>query len=192
MVFLSAVPVLLVVLLELVTLAGPRPPRPEAAPLPGEARATSLALAASTGAGEGAVAGPGDRDRGVVEGVLTSAEALRGAPYLYGGQAPGTGFDCSGFVGYVYRLHGISLPRTSRAQARVGEAVPSDPESFRPGDLLFFATSGGSVDHVALYTGDDRILHASETGGTVREDRLDGPSGGWLLERLVGVRRVVR
>ena len=191
-------------------LPGPRPPRPAPVEEEGGARWVVLEQARATppvgdAAGERApiwsVGGateastpprdPSDPAPRLVEAVLVSAETLKGAPYLYGGEAPGTGFDCSGFVSYVYALHGVPLPRTSRAQARFGEPVAPDPGRFRPGDLLFFATSGDDVDHVALYAGDGRLLHASSTGGDVREDDLGGPGGAWLLDRLVTVRRVV-
>lgn len=183
MVLLPAVPILLIILLELVVLPGPRPPRARPHPASG---APTVVL--GPGAAETARR---DSIRTLVDGVLTSAEALRGIRYVYGGQAPGTGFDCSGFVGYVYRLHGIPLPRTSRAQARFGHEVPADPEAYRPGDLLFFDGGGGVVDHVALYAGDGLFLHASEAGGEVRLDPLTGPGGAWYRDRLVGVRRVV-
>lgn len=183
LVFLSAVPILLVVVVQLLTLAGPHPPRAVAAPAWGEL-VTVVREDASPPAGP-------DSAPALVHEVLTSAEALRGTRYVYGGQRPETGFDCSGFVGYVYGLQGVRLPRTSRAQARAGRAVSADPDAFRPGDLLFFATTGGSVDHVALYAGDGLLLHASEIGGEVREDDLWGVGGGWLFDRLVGVRRIV-
>lgn len=183
MVFLSAVPILLVVLVQLATLAGPRPPRAVAAPAGGEL-VTVVREDGSPPAGL-------DSAPALVHEVLTSAEALRGTRYVYGGQRPETGFDCSGFVGYVYGLQGVRLPRTARAQARVGRGVATDPDAFRPGDLLFFATTGQHVDHVALYAGDGLLLHASENGGEVREDDLGGRGGEWLLDRLVGVRRVV-
>lgn len=183
MVFLSAVPIFLVVLLELLTLAGPRPPRAVAASAGGEP-VTVVWQNGSPPAGL-------DPAPALLHEVLTSAEALRGTRYVYGGQGPETGFDCSGFVGYVYGLHGVRLPRTSRAQARAGRAVATDPDAFRPGDLLFFATTGQHVDHVALYAGDGLLLHASEVGGEVREDDLWGARGRWLFDRLVGVRRIV-
>lgn len=183
MVFLSAVPIFLVVLLEVLTLAGPRPPRAVAASAGGE-HLTVVWENGSSPAGLEPVPA-------LLHEVLTSAEALRGTRYVYGGQGPETGFDCSGFVGYVYGLHGVRLPRTSRAQARAGRAVATDPDAFRPGDLLFFATTGQHVDHVALYAGDGLLLHASEVGGEVREDDLWGARGRWLFDRLVGVRRIV-
>ena len=107
-------------------------------------------------------------------GNLTSyASSLIGAPYKYGGNSPKTGFDCSGFVGHVYRhTLGISLPRSTGDISRVGKAVRSD--DLLPGDLVFFDTLHRSFSHVGIYLGDDRFIHAPSNGGSVRvENMLD-------------------
>src|SRR5918993_4334944 len=72
--------------------------------------------------------------------VLATARRYLGARYRYGGESPASGFDCSGFVQYVYGRHGVDLPRTSRLQASAGHSIPRDVQSLQPGDLLLFAS----------------------------------------------------
>lgn len=123
--------------------------------------------------------------------ILTTADRYVGTPYTWGGTSPTKGFDCSGFVQYVFRRHGVELPRTSRQQARVGEAVSPDESALRPGDLMLFASHGTRIDHVAIYAGDGRIIHATSSGGGVRYDRLDSRRGAWFRAHHVRTRRVV-
>lgn len=124
------------------------------------------------------------------EGVATHiiAEATRhiGTRYRWGGEST-SGFDCSGFVRYVFRqTEGITLPRTSREQARFGS--PVSPDQLRPGDILSFATSGGSrVSHVGVYIGDNKFVHASSGSGRVRIDTLTG----YYAKRFVNARRPI-
>ena len=83
-----------------------------------------------------------------------------GHRYVWGGNDPHTGADCSGFVKYVYsHVAGITLPRTSREQARQGTPIKSS--QMRPGDLIFYANGGGTVNHVAMYIGNGQIVHAA-------------------------------
>lgn len=106
------------------------------------------------------------------EEVLFAALGLVGTPYRYGGNTPDSGFDCSGLIGYVYRgAAGMALPRTTSAMSTLGVGVSRN--ALQPGDLLFFATSGGrKVSHAAIYVGEGRFVHAPSSGGTVRLDRL--------------------
>jgi cell wall-associated NlpC family hydrolase len=122
--------------------------------------------------------------------VLRTADRYLGVPYRWGGTSPRTGFDCSGYVQYVYADEGVKLPRTSRQQAVAGTRRPTRWDAAGPGDLVMFAKPGEAVSHVAFYVGDGRILHASSSGGGVRYDDLDTPRGRWYRERLVAVRRV--
>lgn len=83
-----------------------------------------------------------------------------GNRYVWGGTNPNTGADCSGFVQYVMRnAAGVSLPRTSREQAKVGRAVKSG--GMLPGDLIFYTNKSGTVNHVAMYIGNGQIVHAA-------------------------------
>lgn len=83
-----------------------------------------------------------------------------GNRYVWGGTNPNTGADCSGFVQYVMRnAAGVSLPRTSREQAKAGRAVTAS--EMLPGDLIFYTNSGGVVNHVAMYIGNGQIVHAA-------------------------------
>jgi cell wall-associated NlpC family hydrolase len=131
--------------------------------------------------------------RAVVHGVdvVRSARRFLGAPYRLGGTTP-RAFDCSGFVRYVFALHGLALPRTAHEQAAVGEA-PAPGDSLEQGDLLFF-WGGHGAQHIAIYVGGDSIIHASSTGHTVRIDRLTGGARArrtWFNQRLIAVRRVL-
>ena len=121
--------------------------------------------------------------------VLNTADRYIGVPYVWGGNTP-NGFDCSGFTKYVFAKNGVSLPRTSREQARVGGAVPLDYGAMLPGDILLFAEPGEAVSHVAIYVGSGRIIHASSAAGEVSYLDLDGSRGAWYVQNLVAVRRL--
>jgi len=125
--------------------------------------------------------------------VVDTARAYLGRPYRLGGQgADGDGFDCSGLIQYAYRVHGITLPRVSRDQARVGAPVERRLDQLRPGDILTFGRRRGGVTHVALYTGEGRFLHAARDG--VRESPFveSDPYGRYWLRRWLGVRRLLQ
>ena len=123
--------------------------------------------------------------------VLATGHQYLGERYVYGGAKPAVGFDCSGFVQYVFGRHGISLPRTSRQQSTAGRALPSTGTALRPGDLMLFSSKGRGVDHVAIYAGDNRIIHSSAGAGGVVYDDLSTPRGKWYLARHVASRRVL-
>lgn len=124
--------------------------------------------------------------------LLHTADGYLGEPYVWGGSAPGAGFDCSGFVQYVYRQHGVQLPRTSREMWLVGEAVPGGLTDLRPGDLMFFAENrNGRITHVGMYAGENMLLHSSKSGGGVGYDDLSTHRGEWFRDIYVGGRRVL-
>ena len=122
--------------------------------------------------------------------VLLNAEPLLGTPYVWGGSSP-SGFDCSGFVQYVFARNGVYLPRTSREMALVGEPVPTDLSALQPGDLMFFANPGEGISHVAIYAGDKTIVHSSRSGRGVGYDDLSVSRGRYFTQRFVEARRVL-
>jgi len=126
-------------------------------------------------------------DDGKVKTVLQKALALLGTPYRWGGSDPDKGFDCSGLVGYVFRnALGIELPRVSRDMAKSGELV-TDRAKLVAGDLVFFGRKG-RVNHVGIYVGDGRFVHAPSRGKDVTVSSLDQGywSGRFLQARRVG------
>ena len=122
--------------------------------------------------------------------VLPTAEKYLGVPYRWGGTSPRTGFDCSGFVQYVFAKHGARLPRTARQQASSGQRLRPVWSALRPGDLVMFAERGRGISHVAIYVGRRRIIHATSSGRRVRYDALDTKRGQWFARHLVAARRV--
>jgi cell wall-associated NlpC family hydrolase len=125
---------------------------------------------------------------GAARRVVPTAEQYIGVPYRYGGTSP-SGFDCSGFVQYVYGIQGVDLPRTSRQMAGVGIAVEPSTRSLIVGDLMLFA-QGGRISHVAIYAGNGRFIHSSSSGSGVRYDDLATRRGRWFADHMVAARRV--
>ena len=110
-----------------------------------------------------ASSGQGDLRRELVSTV----RRFLGVPYRWGGEDRQNGFDCSGLTMVSYRLNGLNLPRNSRAQFQAGRSVAK--KNLQQGDLVFFATKGGTrVTHVGMYIGDGQFIHAPRTGKTVR------------------------
>jgi len=99
------------------------------------------------------------------DSMITYASSFQGVNYVWGGTSP-SGFDCSGFVQYVYAHFGISIPRTSEAQFGAGTSVAQS--DLQPGDLVFFHDSGSGPGHVGMYIGGGLMIHAPHTGDVVR------------------------
>jgi len=135
------------------------------------------------------VIGTASRGAGAARRVVPTAEQYIGTPYRYGGTSPRTGFDCSGFVQYVYGIQGVDLPRTSRQMAGSGVAVDPSTRALAVGDLMLFS-QGGRISHVAIYAGNGRFIHSSSSGNGVRYDDLGTRRGRWFAEHLVAARRV--
>jgi cell wall-associated NlpC family hydrolase len=125
---------------------------------------------------------PSDLPRPAVVGTALS---LQGAPYRSGGTDP-SGFDCSGFVTYVFAQQGLALPRTVVEQYDAGRDVPS--ASLSPGDLVFFSTVAPGASHVGIAISADEFVHAPTSTGVVRVERLTAP---YWSSRFVGIRRVM-
>jgi cell wall-associated NlpC family hydrolase len=113
-----------------------------------------------------------------------TALGLRGAPYRNGGADP-RGFDCSGFVQYVFGRHGLAVPRDVRRQFDLGREVNLD--GLAPGDLVFFTTTAPGASHVGIALGGDQFVHAPSSSGVVRVEHL---SARYWASRYIGARRV--
>ena len=115
--------------------------------------------------------------------AIQKASTQQGVNYVWGGESPGSGFDCSGLVQWAYQQAGISLPRVAQDQFNATTKVAKN--AAQPGDLVFFGTGSNGVDHVGLYIGNDQMIVAPHTGTKVQIQ-----SG--VLERkdLVGVTAV--
>lgn len=117
--------------------------------------------------------------------IVKDALALRGAPYRNGGSDP-KGFDCSGFVQYVFGKHGVKLPRGTREQLEHGTEVRL--AAIAPGDLIFFSTTASNeVSHVGVAIGGDEFVHAPSARGVVRVEKFSAP---YWSRRIIGVRRI--
>jgi len=117
---------------------------------------------------------------------VAAARTLTGVRYQLGGDSPATGFDCSGYVRYVYGLFRIRVPRTVAEQYQAGK--PAKGKAIKAGDLLFFRTTGRGVSHVALAIGPDEFIHAPAELGAVRMEKLSSP---YWHARFIGARRIL-
>lgn len=119
-----------------------------------------------------------------VDGIIATAKKYIGTPYVWGGTTP-AGFDCSGYVQYVFKHHGIQLPRTSSQQFQSGIAVSK--ANLKPGDLVFFATSFGSVNHLGIYIGNNQFIHCGSSTGVT----ITSLNNSYWAPRYAGARRVL-
>jgi murein DD-endopeptidase len=121
--------------------------------------------------------------------VVQRALAHLGVRYRFGGTTPETGFDCSGFVRWVFRdvPAALELPRASYDMARFA-APDVDPGALAPGDLVFFRIRGKRVSHVGIYIGESKFIHAPSRGGQVRVDQLEDR---YWKRRFAGAKRVL-
>ena len=125
--------------------------------------------------------------RGDVDDLIGSAMGFLGVAYRFGGASP-SGFDCSGFMQYIFRkAFAVNLPRTSAEQANVGVAV--NRSQLQPGDMVFFRTAGSRISHVGMYIGNDRFIHAPRTGKRIEITSL---SNRYWSARYATARRVKR
>lgn len=123
-----------------------------------------------------------DRDMGAI--AARTAERFVGIPYRWGGDNVVEGMDCSGFVRAVYNLCGLSIPRTSSDQFKAGESVSKS--DLLDGDLVFFGSSTDKINHVGIYVGGGRFVHAPRRG---EEIRVTAVNESYFEKRFVGARR---
>jgi cell wall-associated NlpC family hydrolase len=122
----------------------------------------------------------------VMNDLAMYALSLDGIPYKYGGTSPETGFDCSGFVRYVYKKSiGLSLPRVTEDISEVG--TEEDLDELRPGDLVFYNTMHKRYSHVGIYLGDGQFVHSPSTGKSVTVANMNDS---YWRKRYNGARRI--
>jgi len=118
--------------------------------------------------------------------ILINAMSLTGIKYKYGGNDPDTGFDCSGFVRYVFsHAANLTLPPTARAISQIGKTVKKD--ELQPGDLVFFNTLKSAFSHVGIYIGNNKFIHAPSSGSTVR---IENMQTNYWAKRFNGAQRL--
>lgn len=116
--------------------------------------------------------------------LLDTALSYRGVPYRNGGSDP-NGFDCSGFVQWVFAQHGVRLPRAVEDQYQLGSTI--DRDAVEPGDLVFFETVSRGASHVGIALGGNEFVHAPSSRGVVR---IESYAIAYWKQRFVGARRV--
>jgi cell wall-associated NlpC family hydrolase len=144
--------------------------------------AASADAGASAGGGAAPVAiaaAPVAAPNHAAQVAVDTALAQQGKPYVWGGTGPG-GYDCSGLTSAAYKAAGISIPRTSKAQATAG--VPVDKAHLQPGDLIFFYSP---VSHVGMYIGNGQMVHSSTFGQPVKVAPVDSMKGYNTARRVV-------
>lgn len=118
--------------------------------------------------------------------ILMNALSLTGIKYTYGGNSPETGFDCSGFVRYVFQqATNLTLPHGARAISQLGQSISMD--QLQPGDLVFFNTLKSAFSHVGIYVGDKRFIHAPSSGGNIHIVNMEDA---YWAKRYSGARRI--
>lgn len=124
----------------------------------------------------------------LLSSMVDRARSQLGTRYVFGGERPGQGLDCSSFARFAMEALGITLPRTAAQQARIGQPVPRDRAKLLPGDLLTFGR-GSTVSHVGIYLGEGRFIHASVTSHKIIETTID--RNPLLFKRWQGARRLI-
>lgn len=118
--------------------------------------------------------------------VMVNALSLTGVRYKYGGNSPETGFDCSGFVRYVFKqATSLTLPRSAIEISQLGTTIPR--HELQPGDLVFFNTLKSAFSHVGIYVGNNRFIHSPSSGGKVRVESMQD---GYWAKRFNGAQRI--
>lgn len=116
--------------------------------------------------------------------VVYSAKQQIGLPYVWGGEDPNRGFDCSGLIKYTFQEFNVNLPHRADLQYKYGNPVAKS--GLQAGDVVFFATGGYPIGHVGIYVGDNQFIHAPRRGRPVQVDSL---ASGYYSQHFVGARR---
>lgn len=120
--------------------------------------------------------------------LLRDANFFKGGKYIWGGTTP-KGFDCSGYVQYLFKKHKVNLPRTAWSQSKLGQKITLP--QLKTGDLLFFNTDksrGIPVSHVGIYMGDDKFIHAASR----KKGIIISPLSGYYQDRFVVAKRIIK
>ena len=139
----------------------------------------------STTKTEGGNGGGSTPSTSIGETIVATAKQYMGAPYVYGGMSP-SGFDCSGFVNYVYKLCGYSMSRVASSIYN-NNGTYVEKANLQIGDLVFFASNSSSIGHVGIYIGNGQFIHSSSGAGCVVISDL---SSNYYLKNYVGAKRI--
>ncbi len=123
--------------------------------------------------------------RDKVAGVIATAKKYIGTPYKFGGTTP-KAFDCSGYLQYVFKEHGMAVPRTADEQFKLGKSARTS--ELEAGDLVFFETYEAGASHCGIYLGDGKFIHASTSKGV----RIDELAGDYWKTHFYGAKHIVR
>lgn len=116
--------------------------------------------------------------------IVATGKNYIGVPYVFGGTTP-SGFDCSGFLQYVFKQNGITIPRLADEQYKLGKSV--SPSQLEPGDLVFFSTYEPGPSHCGIYVGGGNFMHASSSKGI----RIDALSNEYWRPRFLGAKKII-
>ena len=116
--------------------------------------------------------------------IVATGKKYIGVPYVFGGTTP-NGFDCSGFLQYVFKQHGFNIPRLADEQYKLGKAAKTS--QLEPGDLVFFSTYEPGASHCGIYVGNGNFMHASSSKGI----RIDALSNDYWRPRFIGGRKII-
>lgn len=119
--------------------------------------------------------------------IIATAKTYMGVPYVFGGESPSSGLDCSSFTQLVMKENGITLPRTAAEQYNTGTAV--DKANLKIGDLVFFTTYKPGASHVGFYMGNQQFIHASSAA---KEVTISSLNESYYTEHYIGARRYIK
>ena len=118
--------------------------------------------------------------------VVESAKHQLGLPYVWGGESPRIGFDCSGLIKYTFKEFNVNLPHRADLQYAYGDSVAR--KDLQKGDMIFFRSGGNWIGHVGIYIGDNHFIHAPHSGAQIQINRLDNS---WYSSHYVGAKRII-